>query len=228
MRGVKPRCLLLFFAAAVMVVSHSVVLRAEETVDREYRIKAAFVYNFLKFVDGGRFTPRQGKEKDEVDPNDPLVVGVLGMPPSRIAFEELQGKQIGCRPIVVRWFRGFGELAGEDQKPPERHPDLDQIQACHVLFVCPSEKAFLLRILSPLRESGILSVGDIPSLLEAGGTINLLIEERKVRFEINLMAAARAKLTIRSSLLRLAVRTIEHDELELRKVEENPGGAGRP
>jgi hypothetical protein len=56
-----------------------------------------------------------------------------------------------------------------------------------------------------------------------------LVQERKVRFEIDL-AAARAKLVIRSSLLRLAVRTIEHDRLESQKKkdEEYPGGAGRP
>ncbi len=228
MMGIKPRCLLLAFAAALMVGSHATVLRADETVDREYRIKAAFVYNFLKFVDGGRFTPKQEKKKDEVDPNDPLVVGILGVPPSRIAFEELQGKQIGSRPIVVCWFKGFQELTGQDKKIPEQHPDLDRIKTCHVLFVCPSEMEFLSRILAPLRESGMLTVADVPSFLEAGGTINLLIEEKKVRFEINLAAAARAKLTIRSSLLRLAVRTIEHDQLKPREDEENPGGTGRP
>ncbi len=210
-----------------MVMSHTTCLRADEAVDREYRIKAAFVYNFLKFVDGGRFTPKQGK-KNEVDPNDPLLVGILGVPPSRVAFEELQGKQIGNRPIAVRWFRGFEALAGEDKALPEQHPDLDAIRACHVLVLCPSEKTFLSRILTPLRASGILTVGDVPSFLESGGMINLLIEDKKVRFEINLAAAVRARLTIRSSLLRLAVRTIEHDQLESEKAEEPPGGTTRP
>jgi len=228
MMSAKPRCLLWVLAAAVMVMSHTTRLRAEETIDREYRIKAAFVYNFLKFVDGGRFTPKQGKKKDEVDPNDPLLVGILGVPPSRVAFEELQGKQIGDRLITVRWFRGFESLAGEDETLPKQHPDLDAIRACHVLVLCPSEKVFLSRILTPLRASGILTVGDVASFLESGGMINLLIEDKKVRFEINLAAAVRARLTIRSSLLRLAVRTIEHDQLESEKAEEPPDGTTRP
>jgi hypothetical protein len=50
--------------------------------------------------------------------------------------------------------------------------------------------------------------------MEDGGIINLVIEEKKVRFEVNLAAARRAKLQIRSSLLRLAIRTLEHDALE--------------
>jgi len=227
MSSIKLRHLLLIFMATPMMVSHSAVVRADETTDREYRVKAAFVYNFLKFVEGGRFAPAQGEKKNEADPNAPLVIGVLGVPPSRVAFEEVQGKQIGNRWIAVRWFRGLEELADKDKKVPAQHPDLDRIRACHVLFVCPSERAFLLRILPYLRESGMLTVGDVPSFLDAGGTINLLVEDRKVRFEINLMAAARAKLVIRSSLLRLAVRTVEHDQLEAWKDDEDPGEAGR-
>jgi len=91
---------------------------------------------------------------------------------------------------------------------------MGEIRQCHVLFVCPSEKPFLARILPPVQKAGILLVGDTASFLEAGGTINLVIEEKKVRFEINLAAARRAQLQIRSSLLRLAIRTIEHDSLE--------------
>lgn len=58
--------------------------------------------------------------------------------------------------------------------------------------------------------------------------INLLVEEKKVRFEINLAAIARAKLMVRSSLLHRAVRTIDHDRLEAREDEENSSGKKRP
>lgn len=230
MSGVHRRRLLLISAAMLTIASRVAVAREDSVMDRECRVKAAFVYNFLKFVEGGRFAPAQGRKNDKPDPNDPLVIGVLGIPPSRAALEELNGKHIGNRVVVVRWFKGFKELADGDRKVPERHPDLDRIRACQVLFLCPSEEEFLSRILPDLGASGILSVGDVPRFLEAGGTINLLIEKRKVRFEINLAAAARAKLLIRSSLLRLAVRTIEHDQLESmnKKDEEDPGGAGHP
>jgi hypothetical protein len=221
----SPGPLHLLCLTVCAAVSFPGVLRADEAADREYKVKAAFVYNFLKFVEGGRFAPSPEKKSGEPDPNDIIRVGVLGVPPSRAAFEEFKGKQVANRPLVVHWFRSLAELADKDEGIPERHPDLDQIQKCHVLFICPSEKPFLARILPPLQGSGLLTIGDVPPFLEAGGAINLLIEEKKVRFEINLAAVARAKLIVRSSLLRLAVRTIEHDRLEADKDQENSGGS---
>lgn len=200
---------------------------SEEAIDREYRVKAAFVYNFLKFVEGGRFAASQN-DKDEKDPNDVLVIGILGVPPSRIAFEEFRSKKVGPRPLQIRWFRGFLELADEDGNVPALHPDLEKIRNCHVLFVCASEKVFLPGILSTLRDNGVLTVGDVPQFLEAGGVINLRIEDKKIRFEVNLAAATRAHLVIRSSLLRLALRTVEHDRLELPDDQEKSGGSSHP
>jgi hypothetical protein len=199
---------------AILTLLHGAAAWADSPLDREYKVKAAFVYNFLKFVEGGRFTPAQEGKKGEPDPNDVIVIGVIGVPPSRVAFEEFKGKHVANRPVVVRWFRGFEELAEKDDEIPEQHPDLDAIKKCHALFICPSERPFLQRILPHLKESGILAIGDIPMFLEAGGAINLLVEDKKIRFKINLAAVARAKLIIRSSLLRLAVRTIERDQLE--------------
>lgn len=214
--------------AAVLLTASPGVVRADEASDREYKVKAAFIYNFLKFVEGGRFTPSQEKKTGKSDPNNVIVIGILGVPPSRAAFEEFKDKQVANRPIVVRWFKGFEELADDDENIPEQHPDIERVRTCHVLFICPSEKPFLERILPHVQESGVLTVGDVPAFLEAGGAINLLIEEKKVRFEINLAAIGRAKLVVRSSLLRLAVRTIEHDRLEPRKDEESSGGNGHP
>jgi len=208
---------------AILIGTPHGAAHADDALDREYRVKAAFVYNFLKFVEGGRFTPPKEDKRDEgrSDPN--IVIGILGVPPSRPAFEEFTGKTVGSRPLRVRWFRSLGQLRDENEQIPEPHPDLQEIRKCHVLFVCPSENPFLPRILPSLRKDGILTVGDVPMFLEAGGVVNLLIVEKKVRFEINLAAAARARLVIRSSLLRLAVRTIEHDQLEPQKDEGKPG-----
>ncbi len=216
----------LVFWVALIGALHGAA-HAEDATDREYRVKAAFVYNFLKFVEGGRFTPPKEDGRDEGKADRAIAVGILGVPPSRVAFEEFQGKTVGNRPLRVRWFRGFEELTDPEEGIPRQHPDLEKIRECHVLFVCPSERPFLQRILPSLRDDGVLTVGDVPTFLESGGTVNLLIVEKKVRFEINLAAARRAKLAIRSSLLRLAVRTIEHDRLEPKKEEEKQDEAGQ-
>ncbi len=201
--------------------------RAEESPDREYRIKAAFIYNFLKFVEGGRFTPPPEKEPGGDKPDPSIIVGVLGEPPSRIAFEEFKDRTVGNRPVRLCWFRPFAELIDKKEGIPKEHADLEKMRQCHVLFVCPSESPFLQWILPPLRQDGLLTVGDVPGFLEAGGMVNLLLVEKKVRFEINLAAATRAKLVIRSSLLRLAVRTLERDQLEPKKDEEKQGETAR-
>ena len=188
---------------------------AEESASqREYKVKTAFVYNFLKFVVGGRFGAADEKAGSDTDPNGTILVGVMGRVPSKESFAELQGKLIKDKQVKVQFFQGFEDLKDSEQKIPDQHPQMADIRKCHVLFVCPSEKPFWSRVLPPLQKEGILLVGDTPGFLEAGGIINLVIEEKKVRFEVNLAAAARGKLQIRSSLLRLAIRTIEHDQLE--------------
>jgi hypothetical protein len=219
---------MLGFGMTLVTAFHALAAPADETLDREYRIKAAFVYNFLKFVEGGRFSLSPDREKSDAEPNDPIVIGVLGIPPSRAAFEEFKDKKVGSRPMHVLWLKGFADLTDDEGGIPELHPDIDKMQKCHVLFVCPSEKSFLPRILSPLRDSGVLTIADVPSFLEAGGVINLLIEDKKIRFEVNLAAAARGRLVIRSSLLRLAARTIEHDRLEANGDREKSGGSVHP
>lgn len=182
--------------------------------NREYKVKAAFVYNFLKFVVGGRFGAADEKPGSDTDPKGTLVVGVCGKVPSKGSFAELQGKLVKNKHLKVQFFKGFDEWKDSEQKIPEQHPQMAELRQCHVLFFCPSEKLFLTRLLPHLQKDGILLVGDTPGFLEGGGTINLRIEEQKVRFEINLAAARRARVEIRSSLLRLAARIVEHDRWE--------------
>lgn len=201
-------------ASVVLACSMGRLSRAESPPKTEYQVKAAFLFNFMKFTDGGRFGPAEGQDQTGVDPNKPVVIGILGKVPSKEGFEGLPGKEVKGRRVVVRQFKGFDELKDSEGKAPPQHPDLDEIRNCHVLFLCPSEKPFLSRILPHLRNDPILIVGDVPGFLQAGGTINFVIEEKKIRFEVNLAAAARAKLQMRSSLLRLAVQIIEHDGLE--------------
>jgi hypothetical protein len=180
---------------------------------REYRVKAAFVYNFLKFVVGGRFVSAEDDKNAKADPNRVLRIGVLGQVPAREGFVELQGKLVRDQRLEVQFFPGFADVKDADQEVPPQHPQMAELRKCHVLVFCPSEKAYLAQILPHLQKEGMLLVGDTPGFLEAGGTINLVLEDAKVRFEVNRAAAKRARLQIRSSLLRLAIRTLERDSL---------------
>jgi hypothetical protein len=215
---VKPRrrTSLVVVLAAALLAGWTASVSAETDADREYKVKAAFILNFVKFVDGGRLGPVAvaGDNQTATDPNGPISVGVLGRPPSTTAFAELEGKEVKDRPVVVHTFKGFDDLKDKDGRIPDHHPDIEAIRKCHVLFICPDEKAYIPQILADVRNNGVLVIADVPRFLDVGGIINFVIVENKVRFEINQAAAARAKLQIRSSLLRLAIRVVEHDELE--------------
>jgi hypothetical protein len=194
--------------------------RAQTPTAREYQLKAAFLFNFISFVDGGRFdlSPEEAKADK---PKPPIVIGILGKDPFENSFDLLKGKEVKDRPVSVKRFKSLAECKDADGHIPSQHPELTAIKACHVLFVCPSEKDNLKDIVGPLQTSGVLTVADAPGFLEVGGMINFVIEDNKVRFDVNSAATARAKLEIRSKLLRLA-RTIKNDSLESQSNGDRP------
>ena len=63
-----------------------------------------------------------------------------------------------------------------------------------------------------MGKNGVLTVGDTSGFTESGGSINFLMEDSKVRFDINLTASEKAGLKIRSQLLRLAKKVVKDVE----------------
>ena len=180
---------------------------AEPVASREYQIKAAFLYNFIKFAEWP-------KEK-VADPNAPVIIGILGKDPFQDAFGPLQEKEAKDGKVVIQRFEGFVELEKAGQKKKDQpHPKSQDIQKCHLLFVCPSENERVSDIIASVKGRDILTVADTQGFLESGGIINFIMEEQKVRFEINVTNARRAKLQIRSQLLRLAKRVIDEKDAE--------------
>lgn len=146
---------------------------------QEYQIKAAFLYNFAKFVEW---------PEAMADPGKPLVIVVFGKDPFGPILEHtVWGKRINDRPLVVR----------RTTRPEEVVP-------CHILFVGSAEKDRLAEILKLVRNSGVLTVSEVENFLELGGAVKFVTEENKVRFAINIKAARRSGLSISSRLLSLA------------------------
>ena len=146
----------------------------------EYQIKAAFLYNVVKFVEwpAAAFSATA----------DPFVVGVLGDDPFGEHLDRiLKGKRIDGRPLVVNRFG--------------RVPDT---QTCHVLFVSASAKKQWREIFQLLADRSVLTVGDVRGFRDSGGMIGLTTEGNRLTFEVDLAAANRAHLSVSSQLLRLA------------------------
>jgi hypothetical protein len=147
----------------------------------EYQVKAAFLYNFLKFVDW----PAEGAGSGST-----ICLGVLGRDPFDDALEAVKGRVAKGRKVTVVHFRSIEEVKG-----------------CELLFVSASESGRLPQILKIAQNFRMLTVADHKGFCEAGGMINLVSVNNRVGFEVNIAAAYRAKLRISSHLLKIA-RTV--------------------
>ena len=145
----------------------------------EYQIKAAFLYNFAKFV--------EWPAKALPETSTSMTLCILGEDPFGTDLEQsLDGKTVNGKSIAIKRFRGIRGL-----------------EVCHILFISSSERLHLPEILDALREASVLTVGETEQFAKLGGIINFTIEENKVRFEINVDAVERAGLKISSRLLKL-------------------------
>jgi hypothetical protein len=145
----------------------------------ESQIKARFVYNFLKFVEWPAYTM--------VTATDPFVVLVIGEGATADATASfLEARSIGDRPVVVRRIRWDQYLVG--------------VQAD---FVVEGDAKKLHRVLDAASVAGVLTIGEGEEFASRGGVIALLVENRKVRFDVDTTAARNAGLRVSSKLLAL-------------------------
>lgn len=146
----------------------------------EYPIKAAFLFNFVKFVEW----PADAFAGEK----SPLAICVYGADPFGDTLDNVvRGETVAGRGLIV-----------------QRPESLADLRDCHVLFVSRSERSRLAEVLPRVQGKPVLAVGDTDGFLKAGGVINFVLEENKVRFQIDAAAAERNRLKISSKLLRLA------------------------
>jgi hypothetical protein len=211
---------LIVLSLVLFIVATAPKARADSTPSQEYQVKAAFLYNFLQFVDW--------PEEKSADSNKPIIIGVIGNDPFGNAFEPVKDKKVKGRSVVIKQFKGLEELKKSVEKDkPESIRGIETLTKCHLLFICSSEQKNLKEIIDTVKEQSILTVGEMEGFLENGGIINWFVEEKKIRFEINTAAAERAKLKIRSNLLRLAKRVVEEDAAQENKGPKSSLWAGR-
>lgn len=186
--------LALFTTAAALMAAD------DAAPSQEYQVKAAFLYNFLQFVDWP-------KEKF-ADSDGPIIIGIIGKNPFGNAFEPIKGKKVKNKVVVIKHFESFEKLKSSAEKDSQ---ELEMLKKCHLLFICSSEQQNLKEIIDTLKSHSVLTVGEMNGFLEAGGIIHWFVEEKKIRFDINAAAARQANIEIRSNLLRLAKRVVGED-----------------
>jgi hypothetical protein len=165
--------------APVFVVS--LLCFAQANKPNEYQVKAAYLYNFGKFVNwSSSFTP-SNKES--------FAICIVGQDPFGTALEAtVAGEKVGGKPVEVRRISKKQDAA-----------------SCRVLFVSASERDRLDEVLTDFAPVNILTVSDMPNFTSHGGIIQFVVIENKIRFEVNLSAAERSNLNLSSELLKVAV-----------------------
>lgn len=151
----------------------------------EYEVKAAFLYDFARFVDW----PPAAVTNDK----SPFVLSVVGADPFGSALDaSVKGQHIDQHEIAIR-----------------RMARSDDLTICRIAFISRSESKYLPAILDNLKASSTLVIGDAQDFARRGCGIQLYLEDNAVHFSINVDSVQRAHLAISSNVLALA--TIVHD-----------------
>lgn len=165
---------------ALLVGGRSAVFAPAE-VSKEYQLKAAFLYNFTKFV--------EWPAPSWLESKSPIVLGVFGGNPFGASLEQaVQGRSVNGHPLIVRTVTSVAEA-----------------RSTHLLFVAAgvSDQDFR-ELQTTVAGLPVLTVGETTSFAKLGGMITFVLQENKIRFEINVAAAQRSGLKISAQLQKLA------------------------
>lgn len=152
-------------------------MRSDELT--EYRLKTAFIYNFIIFTEWPAAT-------DKV-----LNLCVYGSDPFGDELESLQGKLAATRIITVH-----------------RKPAGESLKKCQVVFLASSTIKTLPKVLESLQGQTVLTVADSPGAIQGGVVLNMALVGGKISFEANLRAARLSGVELSSKLLRLATNVL--------------------
>lgn len=143
----------------------------------EYEVKAAFLFNFTKFIEWPASRLGRGES---------IVIGIVGQDPfGKVIDDIVQGKSVNGHSLVVKRLKWSDDLG-----------------ICHMLFVPEGEQES--GRLEKLASRSVVVIGETPGFTRKGGIINFVIESGRVRFEINGNTAKASGVTISSKLLSLA------------------------
>jgi YfiR/HmsC-like len=174
------RLLVCFVAAGACTPLGAAGLAAQQAGPSEFQVKAAYIYNFGKFVKWPTFAP--------ANQSGSFTICVLdGDPFGNTLQSDLAGESVGGKPVAVK-----------------RLPKARDAAACHILFISAAQGKNLEQILAAVDQTSVLTVSDMPDFSKRGGMIQFILDGDRVRFEINLDSAGKSHLVFDSELLKVA------------------------
>lgn len=161
-----------FLILCIPIVGHT------ETSSGEYSLKAAFIFNFAKYIEWP-LSAFKGKEE--------ICIGTLGRSQLDKELAALSGRNVLGRTILIRQFNS-----------PE------EATQCHILFISRPELAKLGYILDTLKDLPVLTIADSDEFCKSEGMLSLMSERGKIVFDVNIQETQRARLKLNPQLMRLA------------------------
>lgn len=164
--------------AAVVLSVTLATARPQAAHPTQYDVEAVYLFNFGKFV--------SWPQKNTTG----FVICILGENPFGSALDRtISGENIAGRKVEDKRIARETDVAG-----------------CSILYISRSEEQHLPRIFSATRGLPLLTVSDIPDFAQRGGMIQFVVDNGKVRFQVNRAPAERSGLALSSELLKVAVR----------------------
>jgi YfiR/HmsC-like len=155
-------------------------MQAQSSQLSDYDVKAAYLFNFGRFIDW----PANG----DAAKSSFFAICILGRDPFGPNLDRmLSGQTVNGKKITVKRISSPHESEG-----------------CQVLFLSAEEAGQLKQIIAALDDHAVLTVSDMPQFSQQGGMIQFVLEQNRVRFEVNLTAAQRVGLAPSSELLKVA------------------------
>lgn len=180
LQGFRGKCLKLIRVLFISLLAYAPVCGAEPRVAEEYTLKAAYLYNFAKFV----VWPAASWEGV-----DSINLCVYGSDPFGEALDKLRSRKAQSRQISIN-------MLGEALPEPGQ---------CHILFVGRDHSSDWPELQARLSAEPVLTVSDMDGFIAKGGMVGFVNLSQRIKFEINLAASKGAGLSISSFLLKLAL-----------------------
>lgn len=170
----------LTLAVLAWALASAATARAQELRPTDFQVKAAYLYNFGRFVE---WPANPSSAQDGL-----FTVCVLGQDPFGPTLDAtFAGEKIAGRNVVAK-----------------RISTARESDRCQILFLSTTEDGRLAKIIEAVDRKAVLTVSDMPQFTERGGMIQFVLEGKRVRFEVNLTATQHAGLTPSSELLKVA------------------------
>jgi hypothetical protein len=168
----------LLLSGTLLAIPVTSSVNAQDTTSIEYKVKAAYIFKFFNFF--------EWNNSDSTIPKQPFRVGVYGDSAIYSALESLS-KVSGGKGII----------------PKKINPG-DSLEGLHLLFLSKSNGDSLQKVFQESQSQNILTVGEETSFCLKGGAVNFIIDNEKVKFEINRQAVKKAGIQVSARILKAA------------------------